>query len=43
MLELLPVVVFVGVATMLLGTTLGELATTGGDLRGGQCLCAVRG
>jgi small-conductance mechanosensitive channel len=28
MLELLPVVVFVGVATMLLGTTLGELATT---------------
>jgi moderate conductance mechanosensitive channel len=28
MLELLPVVVFVGIATMLLGTTLGELATT---------------
>jgi moderate conductance mechanosensitive channel len=28
LLELLPVVVFVGVATMLLGTALGELATT---------------
>ena len=28
LLELLPVIVFVGVATMLLGTALGELATT---------------